>query len=266
MSSRISSIIVSSKICFAMSPSISATTPVLSNWQRFIGFSNIRAHRRIFLQGFSHHLAWFINLKRLFNVSPSCFHDCSGISTISCSFLSFDSWKQQIERWLWCRRDDPNNGEDRQITRAIQERLLPIYWLRILSPSAHWPNSRTATKNATTDDQRQQAAPLIVVVSADFVERHISRILLHPISLLRARLFSIRSLSLWTRRMISFRHYSRKTVYWRKTEKVLSFQISATLTMEKNENDIAEKIITAENDVRQHSLLVRRRLTGYYWR
>lgn len=67
-----------------------------------------------------------------------------------------------------------------------------------------------------------------------------------------------------TSRMISFRHYSRKTVYWRKTEKVLSFQISATLTMEKNENDIAEKIVTAGNDVRQHSLLVRRRLIGYF--
>lgn len=34
--------------------------------------------------------------------------------------------------------------------------------------------------------------------------------------------------------------------------------------MEKNENDIAEKIVTAGNDVRQHSLLVRRRLIGYF--
>ena len=175
-----------------MSPSISATTLVLWNWQRFIGFSNIRAHRRIFLQAFSHHLAWLINLKRLFNVSPSCFDDCSAISTISCSFLSFDSWKQRIERWLWCRRDDLNNGEGQQITRAIQQRLLSIYWLGSLSPSAHWPNSRTATTNATTDDQRQQAVPLIVVVAADFVEQHIPTTLLHLISLLRSRLYSIR--------------------------------------------------------------------------
>ena len=60
-----------------------------------------------------------------------------------------------------------------------------------------------ATKNATIDDQRQQAVlltitcaliatKLIVVFPHDFIEQHISTILLHLITLLRSRLYSIR--------------------------------------------------------------------------
>jgi U3 small nucleolar RNA-associated protein 20 len=64
-------------------------------------------------------------------------------------------------------------------------------------------NSGTSTKTATMDDQRQQAVlltitcsliatKLIVVFSHDFIEQHISTILLHLITLLRSRLYSIR--------------------------------------------------------------------------
>ena len=60
-----------------------------------------------------------------------------------------------------------------------------------------------STKNATVDDQRQQAVlltvtcsliatKLIVVFSSEFIEQHVSSILLHLIALLRSRLYSIR--------------------------------------------------------------------------
>ena len=61
----------------------------------------------------------------------------------------------------------------------------------------------TATKNASIEDQRQQAVlltitcsliatKLIVVFPSDFIEEHISTILLHLITLLRSRLYSTR--------------------------------------------------------------------------
>lgn len=63
--------------------------------------------------------------------------------------------------------------------------------------------SGVSTKNATIDDQRQQAVlltvtcsliatKLIVIFSNDFIEQHVSTILLHLITLLRSRLYSIR--------------------------------------------------------------------------
>ena len=102
--------------------------------------------------------------------------------------------------------DDPNNGEGQRITRAIQQRLLPMI-LDLLSQNSFsidtLTNSGAATKNATIDDQRQQAVlltvtcaliatKLIVVFPHEFIEQHISTILLHLISLLRSRLYSIR--------------------------------------------------------------------------
>ena len=102
--------------------------------------------------------------------------------------------------------DDPTSGEGQRITRAIQQRLLPMI-LDVLSQNSFsidtLTNSGTATKNATIDEQRQQAVlltvtcaliatKLIVVFSPDFVEQHIATILLHLIGLLRSRLYSIR--------------------------------------------------------------------------
>ena len=102
--------------------------------------------------------------------------------------------------------DDPNQGEGQRITRAIQQRLLPMI-LDVLSQKSFsidtLTSSGTGTKNATIDEQRQQAllltvtcaliaTKLLVVFSPDYVKQHISTILRHLISLLRSRLYSIR--------------------------------------------------------------------------
>ncbi len=93
-----------------------------------------------------------------------------------------------------------------RISRTIQQRLLPMI-LSLLSENSFSIDSLTtsgiSTKNASIDDQRQQAVlltitcsliatKLIVIFSHDYIEQHISTILLHLITLLRSRLYSIR--------------------------------------------------------------------------
>ncbi|CAF4957017.1 unnamed protein product, partial [Rotaria sp. Silwood1] len=93
-----------------------------------------------------------------------------------------------------------------RISRTIQQRLLPMI-LDLLSQNSFSIDSLTtngiSTKNATIDDQRQQAVlltitcsliatKLIRIFSNDFIEQHISTILLHLLTLLRSRLYSIR--------------------------------------------------------------------------
>jgi hypothetical protein len=93
-----------------------------------------------------------------------------------------------------------------RISRAIKQRLLPMI-LDLLSQNSFSIDSLTttgtATKNATIEDQRQQAVLLTITCSLiatkliipfphDFVEQHISTILLHLITLLRSRLYSTR--------------------------------------------------------------------------
>ncbi|CAF1230765.1 unnamed protein product, partial [Adineta ricciae] len=99
-----------------------------------------------------------------------------------------------------------NKPESERIGKTIQQRLLPMI-LGLLSQNSFSIDGLTttgmATKNATVDDQRQQAVlititcsliamKLIVIFPSDFIEQHISTILLHLITLLRSRLYSIR--------------------------------------------------------------------------
>lgn len=103
-------------------------------------------------------------------------------------------------------RTEKEDDQDDRIRRTIQERLLPMI-LELLSQNSFSIDSLTVsgvgTKNATIDDQRQQAVlltitcsliatKLIVNFSHDFIEKHISTILLHIIALLRSRLYSVR--------------------------------------------------------------------------
>ena len=95
---------------------------------------------------------------------------------------------------------------DERISRTIQQRLLPKI-LNQLSQNSFSIDSLTtagiSTQNVTIDDQRQQAVlltitcsliatKLIVIFPNDFIEQHLSTILLHLIALLRSRLYSIR--------------------------------------------------------------------------
>ncbi|CAF3023094.1 unnamed protein product [Rotaria socialis] len=101
---------------------------------------------------------------------------------------------------------DEKIPENERISRTIQQRLLPMI-LDLLSQNSFSIDSLTtngiSTKNATIDDQRQQAVlltitcsliatKLIVIFPNDFIEQHISTILLHLLTLLRSRLYSIR--------------------------------------------------------------------------
>ena len=103
-------------------------------------------------------------------------------------------------------QDGTTTTENERVNRTIQQRLLPMI-LDLLSQNSFSIDSLTtnglATKNATIDDQRQQAVlltttcsliatKLIVTFSHDFIEKHISTILLHLIALLRSRLYSVR--------------------------------------------------------------------------
>lgn len=99
-----------------------------------------------------------------------------------------------------------NENENESISRTIKQRLLPMI-LNLLSQNSFSIDGLTtngmSTKNATIDDQRQQAVlltitcsliatKLIVIFPHEFIEQHISTILLHLITLLRSRLYSIR--------------------------------------------------------------------------
>jgi hypothetical protein len=94
--------------------------------------------------------------------------------------------------------DDPNNGEGQRIARAIQQRLLPMILDR--HSDQQWygdeeRHARRATSTSCSSDHYlcvDRHETMIVVFSPDFVEQHISTILLHLISLLRSRLDSIR--------------------------------------------------------------------------
>ncbi|CAF1538026.1 unnamed protein product, partial [Rotaria sordida] len=92
------------------------------------------------------------------------------------------------------------------LVEQFKKRLLPMI-LNLLSQNSFSIDSLTtngiSTKNATIDDQRQQAVlltitcsliatKLIIIFSHDFIEQHISTILLHLLTLLRSRIYSIR--------------------------------------------------------------------------
>ncbi|CAF3756939.1 unnamed protein product [Adineta steineri] len=99
-----------------------------------------------------------------------------------------------------------NKAESERISRTIQKRLLPMI-LDLLSQNSFSIEGLTtngvSTKTSSIDDQRQQAilltvtcsliaTKLIVIFPHDFIEQHISTILLHLITLLRSRIYSIR--------------------------------------------------------------------------
>ena len=91
---------------------------------------------------------------------------------------------------------------DERITRAIQQRLLPMI-LDLLSQNSFSIDGLTNSTVANVEDQRQQAVlltitcsliatKLLVIFPHEYLEQHISTILLHLITLLRSRLYSIR--------------------------------------------------------------------------
>lgn len=99
-----------------------------------------------------------------------------------------------------------NNNENERIGKNIQQRLLPMI-INLLSENSFSIDSLTkngiSTKTSSIDDQRQQAVlltittsliaiKLIVIFPHEFIEQHISTILLHLITLLRSRIYSIR--------------------------------------------------------------------------
>ena len=204
MNTCVSSIIVSIRtlgqrsfsawICLRMSPSISSTAPVLSKSSVDEDPSNSQTPSRSRVELLRKHFS---------HSEPSTIES---VETFGKNSWWTRLWFDNNRSFSSTDRPFIHRRYDRRITRAIQRRLLPriLNLLRKISFSINTlTNSGTATKNATIDEQRQQAVlltitcaliatKLIVVFSPDFLEQHIATILLHLIELLRSRLYLIR--------------------------------------------------------------------------